>query len=638
MTRASKPSYFIFAMLLLLLVGCPASDINPPPNEPPDATIEYFRSKDGRTSIAKGESVTLEWRALNTTTCLIQFTLNEGGSGDPQPVPCEGEQPYTPDKTANYRFSALKKDGRSYETKDLKITIIGPDTTPPQVTSTSPEEGASGVSLNLTAISISFSEAMSKSITQAAFSTSPAIDCAFTWTTDADVLECDPEGALSSDTPYTISLSTGATDEAGNAITNPFSFTFTTGPDIDVEPPELEASSPNNGATDISVDTNIELEFSEPMKKSETETAFKTSPFVSCDFFWNSDATKLTCNPNTNLLPDTTYGITLATSATDLAGNALASVFSSSFTTTSAEPPPCTVSIPDDGLEAAIRDALAKPSGDLTCDNLLSLTELVANSRGIQNLDGLEKATNLTELTLKTNQIMSLESLRGLTKLTYLDLGENQITSLEPLRNLTNLSSLFAFRNDIVNITSLKNLTKLTLLTLFSNDIVDLEPLSGLTELMSLGLGGNDISNVQPLAGLTKLTKLSLDTNELTNITPLESLKNLEELNLFRNDISNIVALAGLTKLTKLTLGNNKLKNITSLENLINLNTLGLAENEIDDITSLVDNLGLGNGDDILLEMNCLNIESGSDDRSNINVLLSRGAKVTFIEQKSCST
>jgi len=48
------------------------------------------------------------------------------------------------------------------------------------------------------------------------------------------------------------------------------------------------------------------------------------------------------------------------------------------------------VSIPDPGLTAAIRDALNKPSGPLTEQDLLGLTNLDARHRNIGSLQGLE--------------------------------------------------------------------------------------------------------------------------------------------------------------------------------------------------------------------------------------------------------
>jgi hypothetical protein len=56
------------------------------------------------------------------------------------------------------------------------------------------------------------------------------------------------------------------------------------------------------------------------------------------------------------------------------------------------------ISIPDPGLNAAVRFALQKPTRPLTETDLLSLTSLIANSQNVSNTAGLENALNLTSL------------------------------------------------------------------------------------------------------------------------------------------------------------------------------------------------------------------------------------------------
>src|SRR5215475_12343818 len=64
-----------------------------------------------------------------------------------------------------------------------------------------------------------------------------------------------------------------------------------------------------------------------------------------------------------------------------------------------------TVSIPDAGLDAAIRAALQKPVGPLTVPDMLSLTNLNATNRNIRSIEGLETARNLSVLELKNNAL-----------------------------------------------------------------------------------------------------------------------------------------------------------------------------------------------------------------------------------------
>ena|SRR5437867_2373988 len=65
------------------------------------------------------------------------------------------------------------------------------------------------------------------------------------------------------------------------------------------------------------------------------------------------------------------------------------------------------VSIPDPGLNVAVREALQKPSGPLTTQDMLDLTNLNAQSRSISTVEGIESARNLVHLDLNSNSLNS---------------------------------------------------------------------------------------------------------------------------------------------------------------------------------------------------------------------------------------
>ena len=66
------------------------------------------------------------------------------------------------------------------------------------------------------------------------------------------------------------------------------------------------------------------------------------------------------------------------------------------------------------------------------------------------------------------------------------------------------------------------------------------------------------------------------------------------------------------------------------LSNLTSLTELGLEDNMISDISPLVDNSGLGSGDEIWLEDNNLKLSEGSEDMENIRILEERGVEVHY--------
>jgi Leucine-rich repeat (LRR) protein len=336
------------------------------------------------------------------------------------------------------------------------------------------------------------------------------------------------------------------------------------------------------------------------------------------------------------------------------------------------------VTFPDPNLEAAIREAIDKPIGDIYQSELEDLTEFSAEQGGIVNITGLEHCTNLRSLDLSLNHIISdispLASLTSLIELnlgsneigdisllasfinlTLLDLGYNQIGDISPLANLTSLTSLSLSDNQISDISPLANLTSLTELDLGANPISDISPLASLTSLIELTLGSNEISDISPLAnltnltvlhlwemlirdisplaGLTSLTELDLFYNQISDISPLSNLTSLTELDLYHNQISDISPLANLTSLTSLSLSDNQISDISPLASLTSLIELNLESNNISDIKPLVDNLGLREGDWVVLRFNPL---SHTSLNTYIPQLEARGVIVDYRDVSMC--
>ena len=229
--------------------------------------------------------------------------------------------------------------------------------------------------------------------------------------------------------------------------------------------------------------------------------------------------------------------------------------------------PGASVQIPDPHLRAAIEEVLGKASGvPITAEEMATLTELIANNRGIGNLTGLELAINLTDLYAPDNRISDLSPLSELTHLGVLNIWNNPIESLSPLAGLSNL--------EVITLVG-------------DGGISDLSPLAGLVKLRHFLSWGNPISDVSPLAALTQLEHLDICGADVSDIAPLAKLTGLKELYLVGNAISDISSLAGLTNLTRLSLEKNKISDVSPLSVFTNLKWLGLHHNSISDFSPL---------------------------------------------------
>ena len=118
------------------------------------------------------------------------------------------------------------------------------------------------------------------------------------------------------------------------------------------------------------------------------------------------------------------------------------------------------VEIPDPNLERAIRERLELSSEvPITQLEMLKLFRLNAQGMQIENLTGLEYATNLEILNLEANRITDIGPLSNLTALETLRLGHNYIVDISPLVNLTQLKELDLYDNHILDFSPVQGLS-----------------------------------------------------------------------------------------------------------------------------------------------------------------------------------
>ena len=276
------------------------------------------------------------------------------------------------------------------------------------------------------------------------------------------------------------------------------------------------------------------------------------------------------------------------------------------------------VNFPDPGLQAAIRSAIGKPTGDIYESDLANLTSFTAQNDGISNLEGLEYCTSLTFLDLDSNNISDISAISSLPNLQIVRLFSNNISNLSPLSNMTNLQGIGVGNNPLSDISTLSNLINLTWLDVSFCHLDSISVLSHLTKLQNLQIQGyplpdTNLSDKALLSQLTTLTAINLYGCQVHDISFLSSLRNLTWLDLEANQIQNITTLSALTKIQDLRLINNQISNISPL----------------------VANQGLGTGVYIYLSYNYLNLNPGSQNIADINTLIRRGANVSYQPQNA---
>jgi len=217
---------------------------------------------------------------------------------------------------------------------------VATDNTPPALSLSVPAPDATDVAINRK-ITVTFSEGMNAAtINGTSFRvTRPGgsnVTGLVTYTSTGRSASFTPTSDLAASTAYTAVITTGAKDLSGNALTNNYSWDFTTGTGSDDTPPTVSATDPGVDAMDVFLSKRLSITFSEPMDPLTITSAHITLTDGATPVSGTLTYSGLTATftPAVSYLTtDNTYTATVTTGVTDLAGNALANNLEWNFTT-----------------------------------------------------------------------------------------------------------------------------------------------------------------------------------------------------------------------------------------------------------------------------------------------------------------
>src|SRR5258708_18757571 len=155
---------------------------------------------------------------------------------------------------------------------------------------------------------------------------SPAVACmgGWTWNMAGTTATCVPTGDLPSTTLYSVNVSTGARDLAGNAMAAAFASSFTTGVAPDRTPPTIVSVTPAANTTGVIRTSTIAVTFSEAMDLASSQSAFSvTTPAgVTGTFTWTNANKTMTFRPAASFAYGDVVKFQVSNAAKDAAGNA----------------------------------------------------------------------------------------------------------------------------------------------------------------------------------------------------------------------------------------------------------------------------------------------------------------------------
>jgi hypothetical protein len=234
--------------------------------------------------------------------------------------------------------TADTSDATTADTSDTSDVNV----TPPIIEITSPLDAATDVALNVQP-SATFDKAMdAATLNPLTFTLSQGLTpipgvISLNGTTNTATFS--PTVALTPNSQFTALLTTGATDAEGNALVADYAWSFTTGAVSDALPPTVTLTAPINGVTVALLDQDLTATFSEAMSPGTiSASSFTLRPFDSATSLlgvvtFDAITDTATFNPDLDLTPNTAYTATITIDVTDLAGNAMTTPYTWSFTT-----------------------------------------------------------------------------------------------------------------------------------------------------------------------------------------------------------------------------------------------------------------------------------------------------------------
>ena len=247
-------------------------------------TIDYALQKGAVSLTAQDWLNFVNQRAATTmsdttwSNNTLTFSVSAGGAGQSMLVPLR----FRGATLTGLKIGGVSKTYTTQTIDGVSYAVIGTqsgtyqasytaDTTAPTVASLTPANGSSNVQTT-SSIQVQFSEVMDRSTAQASFSVNPVTAGSFSWDASGTTMTYTANSGLTGSTNYTATISTGATDLAGNHLAASATTSFTTA--RITPPPTITSLSPATGYTSGGTSVTITgTDFT-----NATSVTFDTSP------------------------------------------------------------------------------------------------------------------------------------------------------------------------------------------------------------------------------------------------------------------------------------------------------------------------------------------------------------------------
>lgn len=201
-------------------------------------------------------------------------------------------------------------------------------------------------------------------------------------------------------------------------------------------------TTPANGAVDVSVASDVVIEFFDDMDIASVESAITMSPaFSNVSYSWSQVSNTVLTISADDLSHETEYTVSIAATAADIHGNKLAEAYSFSFVTDTAQTYKVTFTVSDNSgvIEGAVVD--------------FQSTQVTTNVDGVAEFIGIEAVTDAAYTVTKAGY----EDVSGTITVVDADVAETVLMTPTGI-NLNTLNKVSMYPNPFSNTLTLEHL------------------------------------------------------------------------------------------------------------------------------------------------------------------------------------
>jgi len=370
----------------------------------PQPRVITVSPENGQTGVALNAVVVAEFSqsldpstVTSTNFSIASFSgtlsLSDGVHGPRSIVTFTPNNPWSPNTSYGiYIGTGIKSASGNpllnYVTSSFSTGVVLTDNVAPYAVKVNPPDGVTSVAVNAV-VSVEFSEAMNASTVSTSslrLLTSGTPVSGRVAKVSSRIFEFVPDALLAPNTSYQVSVASSVKDIAGNPMASAFTSTFTTQTGMDNYQPSVTDVNPVNGASGVPVTATAIITFSEPM---DPLTINDDTCYISGPDNWSAKLpgtitlsggnNVVTITPTQPLFAGRNYYVHATTRTMDIAGNTLASEFSSWFTTAIA---PGTTDLPT-GATVTINPKSIFANGEIS--TTVTITNINRNAIPVPN-------------------------------------------------------------------------------------------------------------------------------------------------------------------------------------------------------------------------------------------------------------